>query len=321
MSTNTEKYGFMFMSQNAESYKNTSIQAKYFMELMRQKNLLAQEQAKEWAPDPEHGIVKEMLDTLFDAADKAGDAFHQDAINALIDCGTAGLSIVGVGVAHFSTSTKDIQMKIDDAEQLKGDLNGPNRVNPILEELDEDQPGAQLKPADKLSKEDNEYIRQKVNDWSTKGGKTFENYQKKMVGLEGELPDDVSKQNELNREAVEQAKASPSRKDILENLNDYIDDLKSERGRIEHQFNNWAQGIMNLLPPASKGLEVPQLNKKADDTTASQQGQSVGQVLQDAEKKQAQFFEQTAQQAEQDSQAADAAASSLGQIVQNRSGA
>ncbi|MBX7066683.1 MAG: hypothetical protein K1X28_05580 [Parachlamydiales bacterium] len=317
MSTNTEKYGFMFMSQAAESYKNTSIQSKYFMELMEQQNKLAQEQAKAWAPDPEHGIVKEMLDTLFDAADKAGDAIHQDAINALIDCGTAVASVGLVTAAHFATSTKGIQAKIDDAEQMKTDLNGPNRVNPILEEAEEDQPGAALQEAQAK----NQAIKEKINDWSTKGGKSFENYQKKMVGLEGELPDDVSKQNELNREAVEQAKSSPDREKILKNLNEYIDDLKSERGRIEHQFNNWAQGIMNLMPPASKGLEVPQLNKKAEETTASQQGQSVGQVLQDAEKKQAQFFEQTAQRADQYGQAADSAASSLGQIMQNRSGA
>ncbi len=320
MSTNTEKYGFMFMSQGAESYKNISIQSKYFMQLMELQYKLAQEQAKTWAPDPEHGIVAEMLGALFSAAKAAGDVFKQDAITSLITMGLVGSGILGVGAAALGTRTGELDSKIEDAEAMQEDLNAPAKAQPVLEQnMLKEKPDA-AQEANGIKNPSPE-CQEKIDAMARGGKAAFENYQKKMTEIKEELPDKVAEQNALNREAVEQAKASPDREKISKNLKDYIDDLKSQRGKLEQQFSNWMQGIFALGQTLPRALEFPQDLKKATLQTASQTGQAVGQVLSDAEKKQAQFFETTAQKAAQEGEAADAVASSLAQVMQNRSGA
>lgn len=303
MSDNNQ-YGAMPMGQGGLTYKAISTQTAYFMELMKEKEEAAISYAQSYG-DVKNGIVAQFLASSESSANDEGSAIRQDAINSLVSAGVGTVGIAATIGSAYSTRTGELDSQIDDAKAMKSDLDAPPKQRIVLEEGGEEE--ALGEPSEK--------VQDKLNSWM-KGDKNFDNYQAKLEKLQGQDRLDAEESNLNNKRAIEHAKQPQYRGQISKKLDEHIEELKQQRSKLEQQFNNTVQMINVFREPITSGIQTPFTFKKAEVTSAAKTEAAMAQVEQGVQQKQSSFIDTAQQEAAAFLQAADAAAASLGQIVQ-----
>ncbi len=312
--SNNSQYGAMPMGQGGVTYKAISMQTAYFLELMKQNEENAILYAKTYG-DAKDGIVTQFLKASQSSASASGAGVRMDAINSIISAAVGGAALLGTLGSAYSTRTGALDSQINDAENMKSDLNDGPYAGLALEE-NEENPGAAI--GEGLQKPSEE-IQQKLNDWSHRGGDAFKDYNAKKTGLTGKALDDAKENDALNKNAIEHAKSPEYRNDISKKLDDYISDLKQQKSQLDSKFNQFVQGLSSMVVPTfTSAIQVKFTLNKAEHTNASSAEQAGASVLQSVQGKQSSFIDAAQQQQASDEQAADAVASSLAQIAQVR---
>lgn len=303
------------MSMGALLYKAMSKMSKYELELMKLANNQAINYAKSYAGydkdgklDINAGVVGLYLNSATSAANEAGKALREDAKNALIQACVGGAVMAGMAGGALMTRSGDLDEQIEDTKGMqKAFSDGPNGADTELMDVNAKEAGRDVN------------VQAKIDDWKA-GGDQLKNFEvPKTRGMSSQEEAKIDEQNQFNKKCVEQAKASPTDKaEIKKKIEERLQNLNQQKDLLSRKFQGIVQSLQALSPSFTAAFQTSHMFDKAAAQAASQIGQADAQVLSSSQQQQEKFITTQQQDAESFKQAADAAATGYGQIVQTR---